>query len=248
VRKRLLAGLAGVVSKGTAKRLQRPLKKLQKALKPTGYQVFVFSKTGTPTVERTTDRATGSVLKQLFRSYLSYQNGKLQISLEGQTASYIPGKSQGFANILRKALIKIGYKRNRGAVTHDLMAIFRDFYYSNRSQDTDQDGESGASTGPLEVVDGRLTLNQDDPIFRGRRRKSYAGGYAFSLVKIPNALMGRGKNTFPTPEQIRDPRTQVLTAVIYLDIPVKSSIAVATAGELLNTIGSFNVPAPVATP
>ncbi|KOR31931.1 hypothetical protein TI05_10470 [Achromatium sp. WMS3] len=247
VRDKLLRGLAGVVSSGTAGRLRRPLRTLQRHLEPTGYRVFVFSKTGTPSVERRIPRAMGKILITLHRSYLFYQNGKLHIKVpktvkdpnEVETATY---RTRKFVRLLRKALIQIGYRRNYSQFQRSLMAIFYEFDQDNKTQSSGI-GESGPSSGPLEVTaDGRLGLNLDASIFRSRRRKSKAGAYAFTLVKIPRRLLGR--DSFPTPAKIRDPRTQVLTGIIYLDIPVMSSVAVHAAGQLLGTIGGFNVSAP----
>lgn len=84
--------------------------------------------------------------------------------------------------------------------------------------------ENAAS--PMHVVAGQLVLNRDHPIFDPAQHADSSAAYILAIVKW------RGAGEIPTPEELEQADSRVVTAVVYLDIGPGSAVAVEAAREL----------------
>ena len=80
---------------------------------------------------------------------------------------------------------------------------------------------------PIHAVAGQLVLNRDHPIFDPAQQADSSAVYIFSLVKW------RGASDIPTPQELAQPDSRIITAAIYLDIGPGSEVAVEAGREVI---------------
>jgi cell division protein FtsI/penicillin-binding protein 2 len=232
VRKAVLTGITRVVTDpgGPAGGLRSTLGQLRKQY-PKDH-LWLFSKTGTPTLEVHVPKPLGQALEALVtRSYLRFQDGALHVRVGNRTQSY---RDAGFYNLLLQALRKVNpssalAERERRRIAARLMQILVRFDRNVSSDSLEghaQVPDSVASPlGPLHLDGGsQLRVNREHRLFSDFQDTSQGAVYVFSLVRIPNSA-GQG-SAIPDPEQLARPDTKVITVALHLNMGKDSKFAV----------------------
>lgn len=231
----VLRGMKRVIlgTQGTARPMAARVTELEQRFP--GFQVAVFSKTGSPTVERPESKPTGEILRELVRrGYLTYDGRQLAVSTD-RTKGFTPYAARGeqgrqaFLSVLdratRLAARRIG--RRAGPRTLSRIAAYADRFHRYRGQLVFASPSavrlSETTSSPIHVVAGSLVLNRDHSIFDPVQQADSSAAYVLSIVKW------RGAGDIPTTEELDHPDSRVITAVFYLDIGPGSAVAVDVA-------------------
>lgn len=224
----VLHGMKRVIlgAHGTARPMAARVAELEQRFP--GYRVAVFSKTGSPTVERPESKPAGEILAALVRrGMLYYDGGELAVS----NVSY--ADRPRFIAALDRATRTAAQRIGRPATPRTLARIlsFTDRFARYRSQLVFASPAAVRlnenTNSPIHVVAGQLVLNRDHPIFDPDHQADSSAVYIVSIVKW------RGTADLPTPQELDQPDSRVITAAIYLDIGPGSAVAVEAARELL---------------
>lgn len=241
----VLRGMKRVVlgDRGTAKPMATRVHELEQQFP--GFHVAVFSKTGSPTVERPESKPTGEILRQLVRrGFLFYDGRQLVVSTDRKTAP-IPYAARGtagrapFINALTRASRLAARQIGRGAGPRTIsrIASYADRFNRYRTQLVFDSPAavrlSEAASSPFHVVAGSLVLNRNHSIFDPTHEADSSAAYVLSIVKW------RGLGDIPTPDELDQPDSRVVTAVFYLDIGPGSAIAVDLARTLIPEISGL---------
>jgi hypothetical protein len=198
----------------------------------------MFSKTGSPTVQRPESKPVGATLRALLnRGRLFYSNGNLCVSPDGKVVvcHAKPGTAKRAEFVRAVSLAARSVAPNAGMRTINRITGFIDRYDHYRGQLT---FASPATVRldpglpmPFYVIANQLVMHRDHSIFDPSLESDSSAVYVFTLAKW------RGNNMdpypVPTPTELQAPDSRVLTVVLYLDIGPGSSVAVSTAGALL---------------
>ncbi len=239
VRRAVLEGMRRVVEggSGTAKLLRPHLAKLR--AKYPEDTVLMLSKTGSPVLLRPASRATGQALDQLVPGYLTLEAGQLILRLDERTVPYRSVGQSGrdnFLNLLDGALRATGFRFGRGRQFRRIARLIDRFHLDRTDQSFGSDSQvPDRLDSPLYAVAGRLLVNREDALFTQRLLRDKGAVYTFALVRVPTRL-GPFPGGIPTPEQLADPDSQVVTVALHLTLGPDSSIAVAAANQLLSKI------------
>jgi len=225
VREQVLRGTEQVVKSGvgTARSLRGSLKTLEKRYPKD--RVFLFSKTGSATLELYVPRASGKALEILVtKTFLVVKNNDLFLRVDGKEHRY-PSKAfnKGLLKLLREnpAFPQTATRRN-------IAATLREVFYGfiNNMNDIDS---------PLYLLGDKLRVNKSNQLFKSNKVKSKGANYVFSLVKVPQKVMGN-TNRPPTVKEIEHPETKVITIALHLEMGETSRRAVRVVKELLKEI------------
>lgn len=224
-RETVLRGMKRVIlgTQGTARPMTTRVRELEQRFP--GFNVAVFSKTGSPTVERAESKPAGALLRQLVRSGALHYDGRRLVAGTTPYAARNTKERQQFLNALRRV--------SPGAAPRTLsrIAAYADRFERYRVQlvfasPADVRLTESASS-PVHVVAGTLTLNRDHSIFDATQQADSSAAYALSIVKW------RGTGDIPTREELDHPDARVITAVFYLDIGPGSAVAVDAARAMM---------------
>lgn len=238
----VLEGMRRVVlgAHGTARPLAARVQQLQQRFP--GFQVAVFSKTGSPTVQRPESKPTGEILRQLVRRGLLFYDGRhLAVTADRKKAPTpyaargTAGRAAFIAELTRASRIAARHAgRGAGPRVISRIASYADRLERYRTQLVFASPAAvrldEAMASPIHVVAGALVLNRDHSIFDPTQQADSSAAYVMSIVKW------RGTGEVPTPEELNDPEARVVTAVFYLDIGPGSAVAVDVAREMLPEI------------
>jgi len=227
-RRAVLEGLRRVAGPGgTAAAMAMPLQKIREAFPDS--VVEIYSKTGSPILERAVPAVAGQALERLvFRGRLALEGRMLSVKTQtgGVTPYGAPGKGgrAAFRNELAQAIREVGSRPSHWLVS-TLSEVLDDFVADlARSAGS----EAPEIDGPLLVDNGLLRLNRQHALFRNRLLPSGGAVYIFSVVRRP-----AGARPVPEPRELEDSRMRVVTVAIYLGIGPDSHVAVAAAEQIL---------------
>jgi cell division protein FtsI/penicillin-binding protein 2 len=220
----VLEGISRVVQPGgTAAALQDEIRQL--GAKFPDSRIDVFSKTGSPIIERRDPRNTALAMEQLVRrGRLALEGGTLVVKAGGATAPHRAPGFSGRAEFLRtltRALQEV-QKPTTGWLVAVLMEYMDDFAGDLRNPSAE------TPESPLYADRGVLRLNRDHRLFQARLLPVPGAVYVFSVVRRP-----AGAPDVPTPAEFSDPRTKVITVAIFLELGPDSKVAVAAAERIL---------------
>lgn len=226
----VLQGMTRVIlgTQGTARPLAAQVAQLQS--KYPGYNVAVFSKTGSPTVTRSEARPVARTLSTLITGgRLFAENGRIAVSPDGRRV--VPyarpgarGRAAYIAALARASRGATGRTVNRIAAYTDRVDRYRS-QLSFASQDTVRLTENVSS--PMHLVAGQLVLNRNHAIFDPVQELDSSAVYIMSIAKW------RGTGAVPTAAELAQPDARVVTAVFYFDIGPGSPVAVEAARLML---------------
>lgn len=235
----VLRGMKRVIlgAQGTAKPMATRVHELEQQFP--GFNVAIFSKTGSPTVQRPESKPTGEILRALVRrGSLFYDGRQLVVSTDRKSAP-VPYAARGtagrtrFINALTRAARIAARQTGRPATPRTIsrLASYADRFTRYRTQlvfDAPANVRlSEATSSPIHVVAGSLVLNRDHSIFDPVQQADSSAAYVMSIVKW------RGTGDVPTPEELDQPDARVITATFYLDIGPGSAVAVELARTLV---------------
>jgi hypothetical protein len=241
----VLRGMQRVVlgSHGTARAMAARIRELE-ARHP-GFRIALFSKTGSPTVQRPESKPAGAILRQMVqRGLLSYDGRGLAVTSDRgvQPTPYAARGTKG-----RDAFLAALSRASRAAARHAgvtagprtiaRIASYADRFHRYRdgltfdSPATVRLTESASS--PIHVVAGALVLNSDHAIFDPSQQNDSSAAYVLSLVKW------RGAGDVPTREELSAPESRVVTAVFYYDVGPGSAVAVDAARAMMGELGKL---------
>jgi len=239
VREQVLRGIEQVVKSGggTARRLKGSLNTLEKRYP--NDRVFLFSKTGSATLELYVPRASGKALEILVtKSFIVVKNNELFLRVGGKEHRYSSKAfNKGLLKLLREnSAFPKTKKATRRKMAATLMEVFdgfvnnmKDLYWPNRANLPEQ------IDSPLYLLGDKLRVNKSNQLFKSNRVKSKGANYVFSLVKVPKKVMGNAKRP-PTVKEIDHPETKVITIALHLEMGETSRRAVMVVKELLKEI------------
>lgn len=238
----VLEGMKRVIlgTHGTAMPMSARVRELEQRFP--GFRVAVFSKTGSPTVQRPESKPTGEILRELVRrGMLSYDGRQLVVTADrrrGVTRYAARGTSGRAAFIAeltrasRTAAQQIG--RSAGSRVVSRIAAYTDRFDRYRLQLVFDSPAAvrlnEATASPIHVIAGTLVLNRDHSIFDPTQQADSSAAYVLSIVKW------RGAGDIPTPQELTHPDSRVVTAVFYLDVGPGSAVAVDVARAMLPEI------------
>lgn len=237
----VLQGMTRVIlgTQGTARPLAAQVAELQRRFP--GFNVAVFSKTGSPTVTRPEARPVGEILAALVtRGRLFAESGSIAVSPDGRrVVPYARPGAQGRTAYLaalgqaaRTAARRVAQPASQRTINR--IAAFTDRFHRYRTQLTFASpaairlNESVPS--PFHVVAGQLVLNREHAIFDPTQQTDSSAVYILSIAKW------RGAGPVPTPDELAQPDARVITAVFYFDIGPGSTVAVEAARLMLPRI------------
>jgi cell division protein FtsI/penicillin-binding protein 2 len=238
----VLRGMKRVVlgAHGTATPMAARVRELEQ--KFPGFNIAIFSKTGSPTVQRPESKPAGELLRQLVRrGYLSYDGRQLVVSTDRRSAP-VPYAARGtkgraaFLDALTRASRAASREAGRTAAPRAVsrVAAYADRFTRYRNQLVFASPANvrlnEAASSPIHVVAGSLVLNRDHSIFDMISQADSSAAYVMSIVKW------RGTGDIPTPEELDQPDSRVVTAVFYLDIGPGSAVAVELARTIVPEI------------
>jgi hypothetical protein len=234
----VLSGMQRVVlgAHGTAKPMAARVRELEQRFP--GFRVAVFSKTGSPTVQRPESKPSGEILRQLVRrGFLSWDGRQLVVTSDRKkgvtpyAARGTAGRAQFVAELTRASRLaarQIG--RGAGPRTMNRIVAYADRFQTYRRRlvfgSPAEVRLDESTSSPIHVVAGTLVLNADHSIFDPAQEADSSAAYVMSIVKW------RGTGDIPTPEELDAPDARVITAVFYLDIGPGSAVAVEVARAL----------------
>ncbi len=224
---------------GTARPMAMRVDELEKLFP--GYHVAVFSKTGSPTVNRPETKPAADVLEYLItRGLLFFDGGRLQVSPDRKrVVPYVPrgvaGRAQ-FLDALARAARVAGRRTGQAATPRTIARIAgyadrfaryrRDLIFTSPAAVK----LSETASSPFHVVAGQLVLNRDHSIFDATEHADSSAVYMLSIVKW------HGAGDIPTAEELAQDDARVITMVFYLDIGPGSAVAVEAARTILPRI------------
>lgn len=235
----VLRGMKRVIlgAQGTARPMVTRVRELEQQYP--GFNVAVFSKTGSPTVQRPESKPAGEILRQLVRRGLLYYDGRqLVVSADrGQTVTRYAARGTAgrgaFVSALHRASRMAARQIGVSATPRTLSRItaYADRFERYRPQlvfDAPASVRlSETTSSPIHVVAGSLVLNRDHSVFDPTQQADSSAAYVMSIVKW------RGTGDVPTPEELDQPDARVVTAVFYLDIGPGSAVAVDVARAMV---------------
>lgn len=231
VRREVLAGLARVVEGGggTARRLDDELEAVRAAFP--GDAVWLFSKTGSPTLLRSVPRDTARALVRLVDSRrLRLDGGRVVAVAGGRAIAWAPvgaAGRQAWNVALGRAMGEVGFPGRWG-----LVAAVRTVVDPTAAA-LAAGGDAATIAGPLRVGGGGLWLDRADDLFRRRQVRGRGAVYAFTLVRLPGAGAATG---VPTAEQLAAPEARVISGALHLGVGPNAGRAVAAMERLLPEI------------
>lgn len=213
---------------GTAPAMQPALNRHVRPLFPED-RIDVFSKTGSPVLERPVSREVARSLETLVRrSKLEFSGRSLLVrTLTGNVPHRFPGESgrSQFRAALTQALKEGGGKiRGRGLVSN--LADLLDELAEDMKA-----GRADPEEGPIYVDNGAIRLNREHRLFRQSLAPGKGAVYVFSLVRRPGSAP-----EIPSPAELANPGTRVLTVAIFLGVGPDSHVAVEVATRMLPTL------------
>jgi cell division protein FtsI/penicillin-binding protein 2 len=206
-----------------------------------GDHIAVFSKTGSPTVNRPESKPTADILAFVVtHGYLFYDKGRLAVSPDQQRV--VPYAARGaagrpqFMDALARASHTAALRTGQPATPQTISRIlgYVDRFARNSrelvfaSQAAVRLSETAGS--PIHVVAGELVLNRDHPIFDAVEHADSSAVYMLSIVKW------KGAGDIPTPQDLAANDARVITIVLYLDIGPGSQVAVEAARAMIPEI------------
>jgi hypothetical protein len=232
-RETVLRGMKRVIlgAQGTAKPMVTRVRELEQRFP--GFKVAVFSKTGSPTVQRPESKPAGQILRQLVRSGQLHFDGRQLVAGSTPYAARGTAGRQRFITALTRAARTAGRQagQNASARTVSRIAAYADRFERYRAQlvfaSPVEVRLTESASSPIHVVAGTLTLNRDHSIFDPTQQADSSAAYALSIVKW------RGAGDIPTREELDQPDARVVTAVFYLDIGPGSAVAVEAARAMM---------------
>lgn len=224
----VLEGLARVVAGGgTAKALRDELEKVRAAFP--GDWVGLYSKTGSPIIERPVPRATAVILERLVaRGRLRLEGDEVVVRAGDRRAPHSRRGSGGrtaYLDTLRAAIAEVGYRTHAGRFLPAMSAVIDRFVEDLRDPAVDP----LEIDGPIQVEAGALRLDRSARLFRQNLVPGMGAAYIFSLVRLPN----RTASGVPTPEEMAAPEARVVTVAVYLEADEDSKLAVAAAERVV---------------
>lgn len=232
-RTNVLRGMRRVIlgGQGTARPMATRVHELEQRFP--GFKIAVFSKTGSPTVQRPESKPAGEILRQLVRGGALFYDGRgLRATNTPYAARGTAGRQQFIDALTRAARIaarQVGQSASPRTISR--LASYADRFERYRAQLVFASpaavrlDESAAS--PIHVVAGTLTINRDHSIFDATQQADSSAAYVLSLVKW------KGADDIPTREELDAPDARVITAVFYLDLGPGSAIAVEAARTMM---------------
>jgi hypothetical protein len=237
-RSAVLQGMTRVVlgAQGTARPLASQVIALQRRFP--GFNVAVFSKTGSPTVTRPEARPVGEILAALVRrGRLFAESGAIAVSPDGKRV--VPYASPGtkgrapYVAALTQAARAVGRSIAQPASERTIHRItaFTDRFQRHRAQLTFPSPAAvrldETTSSPFHIVAGQLILDRDHAIFDS------SAVYMLCIAKW------RGPGAIPTPDELAQPDARVITATFYFDIGPGSTVAVEAARQMLPRIAKL---------
>jgi cell division protein FtsI/penicillin-binding protein 2 len=244
-RNTVLRGMQRVIlgDRGTARQMSSRVAELEQRFP--GYKVAVYSKTGSPTVQRPETKPSGEIVRQLVRRGLLFYDGQQLAVSRGRTQPPVPyaprgtaGRAQYVAALTRAtrtAARQLGRTAEPRTITR--ITAFTDRFTRYRSDlifpspDAVRLKESAPS--PFHVVAGTLVLNRDHSIFDPAQQADSSAAYLLCIVKW------KGADDVPTAEELQQKDARVITAAFYLDIGPGSAVAVDVARALVPEIAKL---------
>ena len=244
-RSTVLRGMQRVIlgSRGTARPMASRVAELEQRFP--GYKVAVYSKTGSPTVQRPETKPSGEIVRRLVqRGFLFFDGEQLAVTLDRNKPAvrYAPrgtaGRAPYVAALTRAARVaarQIGRTAEPRTITR--IVAFTDRFARYRSDlifaspDAVRLKESAAS--PFHVVAGSLVINRDHSIFDPAQQADSSAAYLLCIVKW------KGPGDVPTAEELQQKDARVITAAFYLDIGPGSAVAVDVARALVPEIAKL---------
>ena len=243
-RQTVLRGMQRVIlgQHGTARPMISRVRELQERFPD--YRVAVFSKTGSPTVNRPESKPAADILVSLItRGVLFFDGTRLAVSAERAGAiPHAPWDAAGrprFTNALARATQtearRTGQPANPQTVARILGYVDRFARYRSDLVFASPASVrlSETTSSPFHVVAGQLVLNRDHPLFDDAQRADSSAVYMLSIVKW------RGTGDIPTPDELAQEDSRVITVVLYFDIGPGSGVAVEAASSILPEITPF---------
>ena len=233
VRAAVLEGMERVVAgkQGTAKLLTTRLAELR-ARYPEDV-VYLFSKTGSPVLERPVSALTGRALEALVPRYLRLEGGAVVVRVDDYSARL---GSRDFDETLARALRKVGVGAGREVLARRLAGLAAGFQRDRRELTFATEAELPANIdGPLYAVGDQLRVNRQHRLFTRRLLPGKGAVYVFVLARVPRSL-GAREDQLPTPEQLASPDSRVIAVAIHLTLGPDSHRAVEVAHRLLGEV------------
>ncbi len=234
--RRLVLGALGRVvegGRGTARAVRDELAAVRRDFP--GERVELYSKTGTPVIERSVPAAVATALERLVvRRRLRLVGGALEVHVGGEVVPYRRSgqrRRDAWLEALRRALADVGFAKSAGALLPPIRRILDRFEADRRSRRADP----AELDGPLRVEAGELRLHRDDRLFRSRLERSTGAVYVLSLVRLPADV----RRPVPTVDDLDRDGVRIVTAAIYLEAGPDSGVAVGAAEELLPELAAL---------
>ena len=235
-RETVLRGMKRVAlgTRGTARPMATRIAELEQRFP--GYNVALFSKTGSPTVKRPESKPAGALLRELVRRGHLYFDGRQLVVSVSRSSPPVPHASRAaFVAALRRAAQRTGLPATPRTIARLAAITDRFSRYRNRfvfdSPSTVRLSES--TNSPIHVVAGQLVLNRDHPLFDPIEQSDSSAVYIFTLAKW------RGTSDIPTPAELAEPDSRVITVALYLDIGPGSEVAVEGGREVVGRLGAL---------
>ncbi len=225
----VLDGMERVVSgsRGTARALRDDLEAVRRSFPDD--RIFLFSKTGSPVLERAVPAAVARVLERLVvERRLRFEGDAMTLRAGGATVSFERNERgrEAFTQALRRASSELGHRTNAWLIARVLTRVVEDFVADTRNR------RGGELTGPLRLEDGVLRVNREDRLFRRRMVRQMGSVYLFTLVRLPRSV--RWSRGDPLPGEAR-----AMTAALHLEIGPDSSVAVGAAEAVFGELAAL---------
>lgn len=198
-----------------------------------GYNVALYSKTGSPTVMRPEVKPVGAIVRELIlRGHLYFDRGTLHVAGVPYAAPRTPGRG-AFVSAMNRAARTAASRTGvtAGARTINRIVGYTDRFARFRNRLTFPDPVSVRLSEtlpmPFHAVGGTLVINSDHSIFDPALESDSSAVYAFTLVKW------RGASDVPTAAELAAPDARVITVTMYFDVGPGSAIAVEAAREVI---------------
>lgn len=232
-REAVLEGMWRVVEgeRGTAKALRGELNKLRQEFPEN--QLVIYSKTGSPILDKPVPTATGEALEKLVQKGRLVWSGRLAV--KQASGSEVPWAERGkpgrapYEQAFQQALAEVGYGRATWVRSALLRAVDRAALAFTRPRgESGDEAEDDEFDSALGLDEKGLKVNRESGLFRNQSVKSLAGVYIFTLLKLPAET-----ELPPSPEVLADPKVKMLSVAIHLEAGEGSEDAVAMARLLL---------------
>jgi cell division protein FtsI/penicillin-binding protein 2 len=199
-----------------------------------GYNVALFSKTGSPTVVRREAQPLGEILIQLVnRGHLFSRGGRIWVSPDRQEdvpyAAPAAAGRNAYLAALERATRAAARRAGQPYATRSLRRVtaYVDRFARYRSRIPKE------VSLPFQMVNDVLVLDRDHPVFDPSSETDSAAAYMLALVKW------KGPGDVPAPHELQQPDARVITAVFFFDIGPGSPIAVEGARAMLPRIAKL---------